>query len=411
MLLPVRVETEIEKPALFTYLLIGANIVVFFSIHFLPQALREAAYYDYGFVPEQITAFSIITSAFIHGSWLHIIGNMYYLWLFGRAVEQRVGRPTFMLLYFSSAVAGALIQAALTPAYLGDIPGIGASAAISGVLGAFLILYPWEKIFCLYFSFTMRYATTITLSSIWVLGSWFVFQLIEGLWFSSATAENFVAYWAHAGGFIFGAGAAAVTKYFADLSAMLGRRATTLSLEKCSDMIHEGRVVEAEEKLISALEDQPDDPLILGELARIELAGGDKSAARKLLRRSLKKALKQKNDALAVAAYYGLVAAKERPPDNARRLVIGRRLSRLGKHGHALGVMGKAFGPDSKGSDLEIGGLDKLLYEIAELFAGPLKDIPRATAAFSLLVELFPESSRSLDAKYRLRKLQTFGRA
>ena len=135
MLLPVRVETEIERPALFTYLIIGANAAVFLSIHFLPLAVKEMAYYDYGFIADRITSFSTITSMFIHVGWLHIVGNMYYLWLFGRAIEQRVERPLFMLLYFSSGIVGSLTQGAFTPEYLSDIPGIGASGAISGVMG------------------------------------------------------------------------------------------------------------------------------------------------------------------------------------------------------------------------------------------------------------------------------------
>ena len=85
---------------------------------------------------------------------------------------------------------------------------------------------------------------------------------------------------------------------------------------------------------------------------------------------------------------------------------MGRRFARLKKYGHALGIMGGAFKPEA-----EIEGLDLLLYEIAELFAGPLKDSGRAAAAYNLLRELFPQSPRSLDAEYRLRKLHAAGKA
>lgn len=414
MLIPYNIEfdiddrefkAEVEKLPLFTYLIIAANVAVFLAIHFLPQPMREMIYYDYGFIAENIRPFSLISHMFIHVGWLHILGNMYFFWLFGRALELRMGRPAFILLYFSSGIAGSLLQAAFTPEYLTDVPAIGASGAISGLLGAYMILYPSDKVNCLYFSFHLRYAVTISLSSIWVLGSWFVWQLVDALWFSSFHAESFVAYWAHIGGFLFGAGGVGFFKYSADLTGALRRRSVTLTIEECSDLTHEGKTEKAREKLKEAQKIEPDDELIFGQLGRLELKDGNRSAARKLFRRSLKRALKQKNAGAAVAAHLGLVAAKADPPDNNRRLVIGRRFARLKKYGHALGIMGEAFGPDA-----ETEGLDKLTYEIAELFAGPLKDPGRATAAFSLLEKMFPHSPRALDAKYRLRRLRAVGR-
>ena len=411
MLFPVRVEVELDdvgggigKLALFTYLLIGANALVFCSIHFFPIAMRKMAYYDYGFVAERIDLFPLVGHMFVHVGWIHILGNMYYLWLFGRATEMRMGRPVFALLYFASGVAGSFLQGALTPEYLTDVPAIGASGAIAGVLGAFMILYPREKVTCFYLA-GFRYMTTISLSSVWILGAWLLFQFASALWFSTGVGENSVAYFAHIGGFIFGAGAAAVVKYFADIAAMLRRRSAILELEECSDMLHEGRSEQARAKLEAALEKRPADPLLLGEIGRLELADGDRSAARKMFRRSLKAGLKQKNAAAAVAAYYGLVAAKARPIDNSLRLIIGRRFASLKKYGHALGIMSAPFRPGA-----EIEGMDKLLYEIGDLLAGPLKDPLRASAAFSLLASLFPHSPRALDVKYRLRRFRAVGR-
>lgn len=404
MLLPVRVETEIEKLPLFTYLIIGANALVFLSIHFLPVELREMAYYDYGFIADQIKPFSLISHAFIHVGWLHIIFNMYYLYLFGRASEQRIGIPLFMLLYFTSAIAGSLVQGALTPEYLTDIPAIGASGAVSGVLGAYMMLYPWEKVSCVYVK-SLGFITTLSISSLWVLGGWLLLQFVNALWFSIDTGENFVAYWAHIGGFFFGAACAAIIKYFVNLVTMLQHRSVTFELEKSSDLINDGKTEEAKAILKAALEKKREDPLIFAELGRLKLAGGDKSGARKMFRRSLKRGLKQKNAAAAVSAYFGLVAAKAKPIDNSMRLIIGRRFARLKKYGHALGIMGAPFKP---GGETE--GLDKLLYEIGDLFAGPLKDPLRASAAFSLLMQIFPHSPRALDVKYRLRRLRAVGR-
>ena len=134
-------------------------------------------------------------------------------------------------------------------------------------------------------------------------------------------------------------------------------------------------------------------------------ADGDRSGARKMFRRALKAGLKQKNAAAAVAAYYGLVAAKARPVDNSLRLIIGRRFASLKKYGHALGIMAEPFRPGG-----EVEDMDRLLYEIGDILAGPLKDPLRASAAFSLLARLFPHSPRSLDAQYRLRRFHAVGR-
>jgi len=406
MLLPVRIETEIEQFPLFTYLIIGANAIVFFSMQFLPPSILEMAYHDYGFIPERLDAFTLLTSMFVHGGWLHIIGNMYFLWLFGRAVEQRLNRVLYSFLYFSSGIAGAFLQTALTPEYLADVPCIGASGAISGILGAYMIMYPWEEVSCVYFSFTMRYATSISLSTIWVLGSWFILQFVDAVWFSPKTAEATVAFWAHIGGFAFGALAAAIPTCSNALASVLRRRSVAIALEEYSDLLRKGKTEEAEARLKSALKKSPADPLALGELGRIELGCKKRSNARKALRRSLKIALKRKDDAKAVGAYVALAAAGEKPPDNSRRLLIGRRFARLKKYGHALGIMGDAFKP---GADMR--GLDLLLYEIAELFLGPLNDKTRAGAAYSLLQKLFPHSPRSLDAAYQIRKLRAKGEA
>ncbi|MBI5118633.1 rhomboid family intramembrane serine protease [Candidatus Poribacteria bacterium] len=423
MLLPYRIETESEKLSLLTYIIIGANAAIFLSMRFLPASMLEMAYYDYGFIPERIHLFTMFSSMFIHVGWLHIVGNMYFLWLFGRALEGRMNGGLFVALYFGSGIAGGLLQAWLTPDYLTDVPCIGASGAISGVLGAYMIMHPREEVDCIYFSFAMRYATSISLASVWVLGSWFFLQFANALWLSPKTAEGMVAFWAHIGGFASAAVAAALFKYSAALARTIRRRSGTVALEEYSDLIHKGRVDEAATRLSLAVKASPSDALVLAECGKLELTRGNRSGARKLLRRSLKNALDQKNDAKAISAYLALTTAGENPPDNSRRLIMGRRFARLKKYGHALGIMSEAFdeksgarspAPDSSGrrsgkkSVLEMEGLDKLLYEIAEILGGPLKDQARAAAAYGILKELFPHSPRSLDAEYQLRKLRAF---
>ncbi|MBI4830953.1 MAG: hypothetical protein HY801_05245, partial [Candidatus Lindowbacteria bacterium] len=222
---------------------------------------------------------------------------------------------------------------------------------------------------------------------------------------------------------LFGALAAALVKYSAVLINTSRRRSTTIALEEYSDLVHKGRMDEAAAKLNLAMKATPGDTVVLAECGKLELGRGNRSAARKLLRQSLKRALEQKDDAKAVSAYLALTAAGERSADNSFRLVIGRRFARLKKYGHALGIMADAFKSDartyspdesdsakrgSKSAALALEGLDRLLYEIADILGGPLKDTARAGAAYAMLRELFPDSPRSLDAEYQLRKIRAY---
>ncbi len=410
MLLPYKIETEVQRFPLFTYLLIAVNAVVFIYMQFLTKDARELIWYSYGFSPGLGEPLTLFTSMFLHAGWLHILGNMEFLWLFGRAIEERLNMVVCAALYFAGGAAGALLQGSLTPDYMTDIPCIGASAAISAILGAYIMLYPWDEVSCLYFSFSMRYVVPITLSAVWVLGSWFVFQFVYALWFSPQAAEASVAYWAHIGGFALGAVSAAIIKYFAALGGTLRQRSAAMALERASDLRRQGMTAEAEAKLRAAIAGSPNNALVLAELGRLELLKDNRSPARKLLRRSLKEALERKQPAKAIGAFYALKAAGQRPPDNALRLTLGRRFIQLKKYGHALGVMAEPFRKQTSKSEVELEGLDKLLYEIADLFAGPLQDPTRAQAAFGVLQQLFPQSPRSLDAEYKLRGLRAKGK-
>jgi membrane associated rhomboid family serine protease len=141
---------------------------------------------------------SVITSMFLHGGWLHLIGNMLYLWIFGNNVEDAMGHVRFVVFYLLCGTAAALTQAVQDPA--STVPMIGASGAIGGVLGAYLLLYPRARVLVLIpLGFFMH---TLRLPAIAVLGFWFVLQFLQ----SAMTAGQVggVAYWAHIGGFIAG---------------------------------------------------------------------------------------------------------------------------------------------------------------------------------------------------------------
>ena len=142
---------------------------------------------------------NVFTSMFLHGSWMHLIGNMWFLWLFGNNIEDAMTRPRFVVFYLVCGLAAALLQVVVEPDSV--IPMVGASGAISGVMGAYLVLFPRVRVFTLVpLGF---YMTTIALPAWGMLVYWMVLQLLGGL--SRIGAEGGgVAFWAHVGGFIAG---------------------------------------------------------------------------------------------------------------------------------------------------------------------------------------------------------------
>lgn len=143
---------------------------------------------------------TLLTAMFMHAGFWHILGNMWYLWIFGDNVEDVFGRIGFVFFYLASGVAAAFAQILTNPNTV--IPMVGASGAISGVLGAYFVLFPYGRVLTLVplFPFFVR---LIELPAIFLLGFWFILQFVGGI--SSPVEGGGVAYWAHAGGFVTGA--------------------------------------------------------------------------------------------------------------------------------------------------------------------------------------------------------------
>ncbi len=203
----------------FNYGLIGLNFVVFFHEISLSNRQLQDFFQIYALIPKELTASfagaainhpipelaTLFTSQFLHGGWWHIISNMVYLWVFGNNIEDRLGHFKYLIFYL---VCGAL--AALCQWFVGmnsTIPSLGASGAIAGVLGAYIVRFPYSKITS--FIFLGFFFTTVRIPALVLIGIFFVQNLISGV-ASLQTAANMsvdaggVAYWAHIGGFIFG---------------------------------------------------------------------------------------------------------------------------------------------------------------------------------------------------------------
>jgi membrane associated rhomboid family serine protease len=191
--------------------LIAACVLVYGWQASLGVQAGTYAIYSYGFIPAVLfgdaelpadlavlpAAATVFTSMFLHGGLMHLAGNMLYLWVFGNNIEDNLGHGRFLVFYLLCGIAAAMAQALPDPA--SEVPMIGASGAISGVLGAYLILFPHARVHVIIpFGFLFLH----TIRAGWLLGFWFLFQLLSGLF--SSSAEGGVAWWAHVGGFVAG---------------------------------------------------------------------------------------------------------------------------------------------------------------------------------------------------------------
>ena len=210
-MLPVGDINPVRRTPYLTWGLIAINVLVFLWQLTLSPNQLDQVFQAYAAVPRNISAapFSLesildgLRSMFMHGGFDHIIGNMLYLFLFGDNIEDRLGKVLFLVLYFASGYAAVYAQVYIEPN--STIPMIGASGAIAGVLGAYLVMFPNVKVRALIF---LGYFGTIReLPAIVVLGFWFVLQLISGFASLGASADygGGVAFFAHIGGFVIGA--------------------------------------------------------------------------------------------------------------------------------------------------------------------------------------------------------------
>ena len=209
-MLPLQDLNPTRRVPVLTYGLIVVNVLVFFWELTLSEMALTSAFYKYAVVPAQVlldpfsleTVMDFVRSMFFHGGWAHLIGNMLYLWLFGDNLEDRMGIPLFLGLYFASGFVASIAQIVVDPT--SQIPLVGASGAIAGVLGGYLILFPSVKVRGIiplgWFARAVEWPAWA------VLGLWFVLQLFNGaisLGVQTGISGG-VAFFAHIGGFVAG---------------------------------------------------------------------------------------------------------------------------------------------------------------------------------------------------------------
>lgn len=198
-------------PVVTVALIAACGVVFLFQISLGPQA-GKAAVYSFGMIPARIFGgaqlspelavvpawTTIFTSMFMHGGFLHLLGNMLFLWIFGDNVEDSMGHLRFLVFYLVTGLAAAMSQGLLSPG--STVPMIGASGAVSGVLGAYVLLHPQATVRVLIF--LGFYVTMVHMPAMLTLGIWFLVQLLSAA--ATPAGQPGIAFWAHVGGFVAG---------------------------------------------------------------------------------------------------------------------------------------------------------------------------------------------------------------
>jgi len=229
-MLPLKDDNPTWRRPVITYIILAINVLVFLYELGLGTSLRKF-FFLYGVMPKEFThpgsynvspifPFNLFTSMFIHGGFMHLAGNMLYLWIFADNVEDAMGHFRFVVFYLLVGVFASFTHIFISPN--SEVPTIGASGAISGVLGAYFVLYPKARVLTLVpdpFTFGLFYRI-VSIRALFVLGFWFILQIFYGvLSLPGAGRTGGVAFWAHIGGFVAGM---LLVKFFVRRSRFLG---------------------------------------------------------------------------------------------------------------------------------------------------------------------------------------------
>ncbi len=210
-MIPLKDDIPSYSPPVVTVALISINCLIFFYLSFLGEGF-QLALVKWGAIPFEVThgveltpelpffaPLSLFSSMFLHGGFLHLAGNMLYLWIFGDNVEDQLGHVKFFIFYILCGLAASLLHIITTPN--SKVPMVGASGAIAGVLGAYMIRFPRARILTLiFFGFFIR---IVAVPALFVLGFWFILQLLYAFPSIGSTSGG-VAWFAHVGGFLAG---------------------------------------------------------------------------------------------------------------------------------------------------------------------------------------------------------------
>ena len=388
MVLPYGVKNPPRRFPLITIILIGLNVLV----HCLACDFRNPLYMirmdvvdKYALVWGGSPVYTIFTSMFLHGDVFHLAGNMLYLWVFGRAVEDRLGAPMYIFAYLLAGAAGDVAQVALDASgVLGmSVPIIGASGAIFGILGAYWYLYPWSQV-SVFYSFLWVFRGVWEKKAFWVIGIYFVVNLITGVRGRLDGQLGGVANFAHVGGCLAGVVLVWALQIRRDSSAISDAKAVQaevrdISLLSCADLC----------KLVEA---NPGDEQLFVDYARKTIQDGSRTNVEHAITMNPRAVM---IGCPEVALYYLINLTGNHQLFCAGDLIYLGKLAEAGNNlGGALGAYGmvEQFHPDSR-------ELEMALYRTAALLWHKVRDGNRAVGKLEELLSRFPNGALMFDAQ------------
>ena len=301
----------------------------------LQQAKENSITEKYAFVPAHPSAISYLTANFLHGGWMHLIGNMWFLWLAGFVLEDFWGRWLYTAFYLVAGAAAMQFDAWLNAG--STVPTLGASGAVAALMGAFLVRFPKMKIEMLWWIFLRP--RRFKAAAYWLLPAWLGMEIFYGSMFGQSTG---VAHWAHVGGFVFGALAALGLRYSGleqkanqKIEAELTLQSDT-EIQQASDLIDKGELTSAEEILNDYISRRPDSLDACNLLAFIHRKKNDPVAAAEIQARLCTIHLKAGDNELAWKCYEEFLQAGGQAPPAATWLDLCRAAEKLEHFDRAL---------------------------------------------------------------------------
>ncbi len=377
MFFPYRVKNPPKRFPVVTLSLIALNVIIYALTTEYFLWIREEIVKGYAFQLWKTPIYTVLTSAFLHADIFHLLGNMWFLWIFGPAVEDRLGIPKFLLVYFATGVMGDMTQALLDVAFLGaNQPVIGASACIFGVAGAYLYAFPWSTVCVFYFIWLIRIWTGVwEVAALWVIGAYLALDLWDGLMSGASHASGGVASFAHVGAGVGGL-----------LIAWL------LHVKRDTESLSEAKAVQADTKdldnmpfyaLERMLEAEPDNVDVLRAIIGPAIRQGQQHVAVDAIARMGPSLILK--DPYVVYSYLMDLHGDSSIYQPVHLLRLAGQFERLGNHDKAINVY-KSIA-ETRPTDMEA---ENALYRMAYCYWTAYKHKDSARACLAELQKRFP---------------------
>lgn len=394
MFLPIGVEAEVDRQPVATYGLIVALTLTHFINIGLSDEQQLSLLYALGCVPHHIRPHALFTATLVHGDLFHLLGNLLYLWVFGRLVESSWGTFRFLALFFGYGAVANLAQALFTPGFQGDLPVIGASGSISAVLGAFWLLHPNVAVRI----FFIPLWRSFPIAAGWGIGLWFAGQFLDGV-LSILRSSAGVAFWAHIGGFLAGAAGVVWDRHGGSVRRAFMGQAAERWAERLNADLRDGRAEAAVAPLLDLSAAAPESPVVRLEFGRACLVAGRLDEARRAFSFLLRRSLDGADDLLAANAFWGLrrSGGTDRLPSDTLA-AVGEAFLRRGRGVEAAAILEPLA--DARG----VPALDRILVVLGRALSG--RDPRRAAALLRRVTDEHPRSACVPAAVAALRVLE-----